>query len=97
MNLFLFSRDTNIQYQQQQSRESNISNANGQDGKGEKVIFKQSSYSTSDSSVVIPLGDCTDQWPTSSSSPKMFRPRKHPLQVFSKDLANAPVCTTFFY
>ena len=60
----------------------------------ESELVKQSSFSTSDSSIAIPMGEesTTDQrWSGKSVAAKLFRFRKSPLQVFSKEYANAPV------
>ena len=54
-------------------------------------VVKQSSFESTDSSVIIPMGEEPDRRSSSNSSSKFFNFRKTPLQVFSKEYANAPV------
>ncbi|XP_075585344.1 uncharacterized protein LOC124495011 isoform X2 [Dermatophagoides farinae] len=55
------------------------------------ILYKQSSFSTSDSSIAITMGETTYQWPNQTAAARIFRPHKSPLQVYSKEMANAPI------
>ncbi|KAI2810952.1 chloride channel forming protein [Blomia tropicalis] len=57
----------------------------------ESELVKQSSFSTSDSSIVIPLGEETDHSIGSNHSSKHTGFRKSALQVFSKEYAHTPM------
>ncbi|KAH9425194.1 chloride channel forming protein [Dermatophagoides pteronyssinus] len=64
------------------------------DTEQQPALYKQSSLcsTTSDSSIAIAMGDTTYQWPNQNIADKIYRPcRKLPLQVFSKEMANAPI------
>lgn len=55
-------------------------------------IGKQSSFESTDSSVIIPMGEEPERRASeNSTSSKLFSFRKSPLQVFSKEFGNAPV------